>query len=348
VGSKLKEPSVISLHMIKSALEALDEENAALSNPGSSVVREPTTPESSDDLRLSFRGLVRIQNLDILKCLKRLQLDNNKIKVIEGLSCVAGTLEWLDLSFNSIEDMNGLGDLPRLTDLTLFHNSIQKVTGLSGCASLQCLSLGENKIDDLTSSVMYLRKIPTLEVLTLEGNPLCNLGEGGRDVYRPYFIAFCSKLKYLDYQLITASDREAAREGGVPSEKLAEVEDADASQAELLEKARLKAVQLADYVSANLEVIETIYSDLFEGEEGNAGTFFFFAHISPKTFPRIARTPRVSIYFMPLYTPFTSHRLAKAKTHPHHATRPPGAARVPGTLVLHTPGGRHGEKPSNQ
>lgn len=262
---------MITLHMITNALEVLDEEQSQALNPGSKVARAPISLELSETLRLSFRNVVRIQNLDCLKGLRKLQLDNNGIKRIEGLGCLAGTLEWLDLSFNALESMEGLGSLPRLADLTLFHNSIRVATGLGGCSALQCLSLGENKFDSLLDTVLYLRRLPALEVLTLEGNPLCAQGEGGRDLYRPYFLAFCTRLKYLDYQLITHTERDAAREGGVPSEKLAEVEEADAAQAEVLVKERAKAAQLADYLAANLEVIETIFGDMFDGEENNAG-----------------------------------------------------------------------------
>ena len=263
-----KEPAVISLHLLTSSLEAAQAEHARATNPGSTAALPPISLPTAEALALSFRGLARIQNLDCLRCLRKLQLDNNGITRIEGLGSVAGSLEWLDLSFNALTSCEGLGALPRLTDLSLFHNSITQVAGLEGCSALQCLSLGENALEDLLGSVLYVRKrAPTLEVLTLEGNPLCKLGEGGREVYRPFFLAFCPRLKYLDYQLITEAERSAAREGGVPAEKLAEVEDADAAEAKAAAKAREKASQLADYVAANLEVIETMYSDLFgEGD----------------------------------------------------------------------------------
>jgi hypothetical protein len=268
MASKSKEPSVISLHLLTSSLEAAQAERARAANPGSAAALPPVSLPTAEALCLSFRGLVRIQNLDCLRCLRKLQLDNNGITRIEGLGSVAGSLEWLDLSFNALTSCEGLGALPRLTDLSLFHNSITQVAGLEGCSALQCLSLGENALEDLLGSVLYVRKrVPSLEVLTLEGNPLCKLGEGGREVYRPFFLAFCPRLKYLDYQLITEAERSAAREGGVPAEKLAEVEDADAAEAKAAAKAQEKASQLADYVAANLEVIETMYSDLFgEGD----------------------------------------------------------------------------------
>jgi hypothetical protein len=125
------------------------------------------------------------------------------------------------------------------------------------------VSLGNNLLEDLLGTALFFRRLPALEVLTLEGNPMCREGEGGRDMYRPYCFAFIPKIKYLDYNFVTDADRLAAREGGVPSEKLAEVEDADAAAALALKRERDLAEQLADYVAANLEVIETMVGDMF-------------------------------------------------------------------------------------
>jgi len=258
-AKKLQEPSVISLHLIRSALDAVDVEEAA----AGALVRPPVALPAATSLRLSFRNLLKIQSLDVLRSLTHLQLDNNNITVIEGLECLSGTLEWLDLSFNAIESMAGLSALTRLTDLSLFNNRITAVAGIDECPALQCVSLGNNLVEDLLGTVLFFRRLAALEVLTLEGNPLCRQGAGGRDMYRPYVFAFIPKLKYLDYNFITATDRLTAREGGVPSEKLVEVEEADAAAALALKKERETAEQLADYVAANLEVIETIVADIF-------------------------------------------------------------------------------------
>ena len=261
-----KEPTVISMHLIRSSIDATE----AQETPAGELVRPPVALSEAEALRIGFRGLLRIQNLDCLRSLKRLHLDNNNITVIEGLDCLSGTLEWLDLSFNAIASMEGLSALTKLTDLSLFNNRITAVGGLESCTALQCVSLGNNLLEDLLATVLLFRRMEALEVLTLEGNPLCRQGEGGRDMYRPYCFAFCPRLKYLDYQLITAAERLAAREGGVPSEKLAEVEDADAAEALAAKKRREAAEQLADFVSANLEVIETMYEDIFADEDGGA------------------------------------------------------------------------------
>lgn len=84
------------------------------------------------------------------------------------------------------------------------------VEGLDSLTSLQCLSLGNNLIPQL-ESVLYFRKLPALEALTLEGNPCCKPSEGSRDNYAVYVHAFLPKLRYLDYRLITAAEKMAAR-----------------------------------------------------------------------------------------------------------------------------------------
>jgi hypothetical protein len=285
-AKRATEPAVISLHLIRSALDSADVEDAA---PGE-LVRPPVALPQAEYLRLSFRSLLKIQNLDVLRSLKHLKLDNNGITVIEGLDCLASTLEQLDLSFNAIESMDGLDALARLTDLSLFNNRIKQVAVIDACPALQCVSLGNNLLEDLLGTVLFLRRVAPLQVLTLEGNPLCRQGEGGRDMYRPHVFAFIPKLKYLDYNFVTDADRLAAREGGVPSEKLAEVEEADAATAEALKKERARTEQLADYVAANLEVVETITGDMFSdgGEDQGAlpprsaqRVFFTFTPLPP-------------------------------------------------------------------
>ncbi len=58
-------------------------------------------------------------------------------------------LEWLDLSFNNIEEISGLDKLINLRDLSLANNrlkTIENIDSLSG--SLQILSVANNLIED--------------------------------------------------------------------------------------------------------------------------------------------------------------------------------------------------------
>jgi len=91
-------------------------------------------------LILSFKSIVRIQNLQGFESLTRLQLDNNNIERIEGLSHLV-QLQWLDLSFNKISYIEGLDQLAQLADLSLFHNNISVCALFSSVLLRVCLCL---------------------------------------------------------------------------------------------------------------------------------------------------------------------------------------------------------------
>ena len=65
---------------------------------------------------------------------------------------------WSDLSFNNIPRIEGLENLTKLTDLTLFNNSITHIENLDACKSLNVLSLGNNQI----SSTEDIQCVPCL------------------------------------------------------------------------------------------------------------------------------------------------------------------------------------------
>lgn len=67
-------------------------------------------------MSFSFQNILRIDNLNGLFSLVKLQLDNNIIERIENIGHLTN-LEWLDLSFNNIQTIQGLETLTKLTDL---------------------------------------------------------------------------------------------------------------------------------------------------------------------------------------------------------------------------------------
>ncbi len=174
---------------------------------------------------------------------------------------------FIDLSFNKIKKLENLAPLTKLKDISLFNNEITILEELHNLPSLQCCSLGNNLISSI-DSILYFRQCPALEALTLEGNPLCRPPEGSganaRDAYSIFCYAFLPKLKYLDYQLITASERASARDGGVNAEQLQEVEDKDAQKEKNKRKEQERSALISDLAAANLEMIETLVDELFE------------------------------------------------------------------------------------
>ena len=119
-------------------------------------------------------------------------------------------LVWLDLSFNSIEVIQGLDCCTKIADLSLYSNQIKAISGLDKLTQLNVLSLGKNCLSNLDESIKYLRGLNNkLEVLKISGN---NFTQRGEKDYSKYAIAHLKGLKYLDYELITATQRAEANE----------------------------------------------------------------------------------------------------------------------------------------
>ena len=157
--------------------------------------------------------------------LVKLQLDNNIITKIQGLETLT-KLRWLDLSFNLIEKIEGLENLVLLEDLSLYSNHIEKLEGLDTLENLNVLSVGANCMRDLDGAVRYLFGLRNnLEVLKINQN---DFKEGTSEKeYKGRIIAYLSKLKYLDYELIEHKEREKA-EGDFKNElETAKVENED-------------------------------------------------------------------------------------------------------------------------
>ena len=75
-----------------------------------------------------------------------LDLYDNLIKHVAGLSQFAQTLQTLDLSFNKVQRIEGVDQLSQLTHLYFVHNRIHRIEGLRGLSSLKMLELAANRI----------------------------------------------------------------------------------------------------------------------------------------------------------------------------------------------------------
>jgi len=212
-------------------------------------------------LKLSFKNVLKIDNLQGFAMLRRLCLDNNIIQSISNLDHLVH-LEWLDLSFNNITKIQGLNKLAKLKDLSLFSNRISEVEGLDSCTALQCLSLGNNLISSM-ESVVTLRKFPSLQLLNLEGNPVSDEAE-----YRTYILAYMRNLKYLDYAMVLQSEIASAREQY--QDELLDVEEKEALEEEQSSREAAAMEHTKKLKSANLGVVETLFRDMFEDDEDYA------------------------------------------------------------------------------
>lgn len=206
------------------------------------------------ELRLSFKNVLKIDNLQGFQTLRKLCLDNNIIKCINNLDHLVN-LTWLDLSFNCITKINGLEKLEKLTDLSLFNNLITDIEGVEQCKCLQCLSLGNNNITAL-DSVVKLRCFRNLQLLNLEGNPVSREGE-----YRMYVLAYLNDLTYLDYSMVMKAETIAAREQY--QDELLDVEEKEALEEEKATRELAATKHTLKLREANLTVVETIFDDMF-------------------------------------------------------------------------------------
>ncbi|KAJ8598776.1 hypothetical protein CTAYLR_009873 [Chrysophaeum taylorii] len=214
------------------------------------------------ELRLSFKNILKLDNLQGFHALMKLCLDNNVIEEIRNLDHLIH-LRWLDLSFNNISKITGLEKLIQLTDLSLFNNQISEVDGLESCKELQCLSLGNNNITALTESINKLRCFKKLQLLNLEGNPVSKESE-----YRMYVLAYLKYLTYLDYSMVMKSESDAAKEQY--HTELLDVEDKEAFEEEKLARELAAANHTAELRAANLVFVETIFEDMFADDAENA------------------------------------------------------------------------------
>ncbi|KAI1360759.1 hypothetical protein F5Y08DRAFT_39080 [Xylaria arbuscula] len=117
----------------------------------------------TDDLTLIQCRISSIASLRLerFKQVKRLNLRQNLVQEIEGLSILAPTLEELDLYDNLISHMRGLDKLTKLTTLDLSFNKIKHVKNISSLTNLTDLYFVSNKISRIEGldTLVNLRQV---------------------------------------------------------------------------------------------------------------------------------------------------------------------------------------------
>jgi hypothetical protein len=234
-------------------------------------------------LSFSFKNILKIDNLQGLFALVKLQLDNNIIEKIENISHLTN-LEWLDLSFNNISKIEGLDSLLKLTDLSLFNNRIDKLRGLDKLTDLNCLSIGNNQITDLLASLQYLRPFGNLRILSMQGNPCSRdpdyhtriIAHLCQRVDQPK-VAHLSDLVYVDYKLVDPEKVQLAKEqwqDELYEEHEKENRRAEEAAKEAVAKARAKELQ-----DANLEGVDTLLKEMLE-DDPEQGRYSFWVEVA--------------------------------------------------------------------
>lgn len=217
-------------------------------------------------LQLSFKNIVRIENLMGLHKLTKLQLDNNHIKFIENLDHLL-SLTWLDLSFNQIEKIEGLDTLVKITDLCLTHNKISKIENIDALVNLEILSLANNEIKT-TDELTPLRKFEKLRVVNFQNNPVANDAE-----YHHVLLAFLKHLKYLDFRLVDSSKVQTAKEQYFSDLQVLQQEEAEEDKKKKIEQEEKEKDEL--HQKANMPGVSKILVNMLaEDMEGEKLTLF--------------------------------------------------------------------------
>ena len=127
------------------------------------------------DLNLANNSIVKIEGLDLMPYLFKLNLHGNQIPKIENLNHGNfQNLKHLDLGGNNLSRVENLTQLPNLTTLDLSRNEIISAEELAFVSQLIELKIGRNKLDNLVEFGRSLVGLSNLKGLKVSGNPICD------------------------------------------------------------------------------------------------------------------------------------------------------------------------------
>lgn len=127
------------------------------------------------ELNLSDCGLSSVNGIGGAEKLTTLDLSSNTIRNLEPLSSLSELTE-LHLQHNAVTDLSMIASLTKLEKLDVSYNSISSIAPLSACVRLTTLNASNNQLTDGSTA----SALPILEELRLDYNKLKNLdGLGG-------------------------------------------------------------------------------------------------------------------------------------------------------------------------
>ncbi|CAD8156657.1 unnamed protein product [Paramecium octaurelia] len=121
---------------------------------------------------------------------------------VQDITFVKGQFHTLILSYNKINNITGLNELPNLIRLDLSHNEISNLNGLQGLNHLEMLDLTHNNIQDM-DQVGILKYNQNLKYLSVIFNPIGEYKETRKEI-----VMILNNLAFLDHLPITEEDRE--------------------------------------------------------------------------------------------------------------------------------------------
>ncbi|KAJ3110618.1 hypothetical protein HK100_002981 [Physocladia obscura] len=195
------------------------------------------TPELNDKIYLHFKGFSEIQNLEPYVGLKALWLEGNGIgqiknldqlielrcflinKFTENLDALVN-LDTLNIANNLIKTISGISNLHKLRTLQIDHNYLrtyQDISQLLECQSLGVLDISFNHLDD-PEIIHIFEQMTELTVLNIMSNPVIPKIMN----YRRTMVSRLKKLTYLDDRPVFDKERlatEAWAIGGMEAER---------------------------------------------------------------------------------------------------------------------------------
>lgn len=121
-------------------------------------------------LTLSECGLSTAAGLEKAQGVTYLDLSNNTIRNLEPLSAMLH-LQTVDLSHNAVTSLNALSALSGLETLNVSYNSLTSIAPIATCMKLSSLNVGSNDIADLSA----IDNLPALTYLTADHNELTDV-----------------------------------------------------------------------------------------------------------------------------------------------------------------------------
>mmetsp|Transcript_18629 Transcript_18629/g.27753 ORF Transcript_18629/g.27753 Transcript_18629/m.27753 type:complete len:246 (-) Transcript_18629:120-857(-) len=139
---------------------------------------------------------------------RELEMRHNQIGVIENMGSTQDQFDTIDLSHNEIAKLGGFPRLTRLQTLFLANNQIQRISKHIGeqLPELRVLILSNNRIRDFHCLARLSVFSRTLTSLSMKNNPITN-----HPHYRIFVFRLLPRLRWLDFQKITAKEKKASR-----------------------------------------------------------------------------------------------------------------------------------------
>lgn len=149
------------------ALESLDLTGCRFPSEDLSILA--SLPRLSQ-LTLADCGLSTISDLGDAQYLTYLDVSNNTIRNLDVLTPMT-MLQEINLNHNAVTDLTPLGSLGSLETLRVSYNALTNLEPIGGCLRLTCVEADHNQINTLRG----LHTLPNLQELSVEHNVLTNI-----------------------------------------------------------------------------------------------------------------------------------------------------------------------------